>query len=47
VTPATFERWIAIAFPWLIPQPGHAPGADYRNLRAAWEAGFKAGQEAR
>lgn len=37
----TFEQWIALAFPWL---PPHAP--DYRNLRAAWDAGFKAASEA-
>lgn len=37
----TFEQWIALAFPWLRPE-----GADYRNLKAAWEAGYKAAQEA-
>ena len=34
-----FERWIALAFPWL---PPHS--RDYLNLRAAWEAGFEAGR---
>jgi hypothetical protein len=33
----TFEAWIALAFPWLEP---HAP--DYRNLRAAFDAGHAA-----
>ncbi|WP_255403210.1 hypothetical protein [Pararhodobacter sp. CCB-MM2] len=32
-----FEAWIALAFPWLLPA-----GADYRNLRAAWDAGYAA-----
>lgn len=32
-----FEDWIALAFPWL-----HPDGADYRNLRAAWIAGYEA-----
>jgi len=32
-----FEAWIALAFPWLAPA-----GADYRNLRAAFEAGYAA-----
>ena len=47
MTPSTFHQWIALAMPWLIPPPGHEPGTDYRNLRAAYEAGFKAGQESR
>lgn len=35
----TFEQWIALAFPWLLPT-----GPDYKNLRAAWNAGFDAGK---
>ena len=38
---ATFEAFMALAFPWL-----HPEGADYRNLRAAWDAGFAAGKVA-
>ena len=34
---ATFEAWVALAFPWLAPE-----GRDYQNLRAAWEAGHEA-----
>lgn len=36
-----FRDFMALAFPWLQPV-----GADYRNMRAAFEAGWKAGQEA-
>jgi hypothetical protein len=42
MTYRSFEDWIAVAFPWL----GHK-GADYRNLRAAWDAGWKAAREAK
>ena len=42
VTPPTFEQWISLAFPWL---PPHS--RDYLNLKAAWEAGHKAAQEAK
>jgi hypothetical protein len=38
----TFEAWIALAFPWLQPE-----GRDYKNLKAAWEAGHRAGKENR
>ena len=37
-----FAAWMALAFPWL-----HPAGADWRNLRTAWMAGHKAGQEER
>jgi hypothetical protein len=46
MTPTTFEAWIATAFPWLVPPEGHQPGRDYQNLKAAWDAGHKAAQEA-
>lgn len=36
----TFEHFIALAFPWL---PPHSPA--YQQMRAAWDAGFKAGQK--
>lgn len=36
----TFEEWVALSFPWLRPN-----GPDYRNLKAAWEAGFQAAKE--
>ena len=38
----TFPQFMALAFPWLSPL-----GSDYRNLKAAWEAGYKAGKEAK
>lgn len=33
MTADAFARWMALSFPWV-----HPDGADWRNLRAAWEA---------
>ena len=38
---ADFAAFMALAFPWL-----HEAGADWKNLKAAWDAGWKAGRNA-
>ena len=38
----TIPQFMALAFPWLNPL-----GSDCRNMQAAWDAGYKAGKEAK